>query len=120
MTKIALMKPPTSLLQCAADISARKKLIHAMLLDTDRPTNRATVVGCAISATRNYLKLHMSKTLNPLFGNIHAEAWKLWKRFAGRRVAPPNRRRPSIHQPPVESLHVPAEMANALSWVLRH
>ena len=96
MTKIALTKPPTSLLQCAADISARKKLIHAMLLDTDRPTNRATVVGCAISATRNYLKLHMSKTSNPLFCNIRAEAWKLWKRFARQRVAAS--RTDAVHQ----------------------
>jgi hypothetical protein len=34
-----------------------------MSLDTDRPINRAVVVGCAISATRNYLKLRMSRTL---------------------------------------------------------
>ena len=43
--------------------SARKKLMHAMSLDIDRPITRAVVVGCAISATRNYLKLHMSRTL---------------------------------------------------------
>jgi hypothetical protein len=43
--------------------SARKKLIHTMSLDIDRPITRAVVVGCAISATRNYLKLHMSRTL---------------------------------------------------------
>jgi hypothetical protein len=36
----------------------RKKLIHAMSLDVDRSTNRAVVVGCAISATRNYLKFY--------------------------------------------------------------
>ena len=59
MTKIALTKAPTSLLECAVYISAHKKLIHAMSLDTDRPINRAVVVGCAISATRSYLKLHM-------------------------------------------------------------
>jgi hypothetical protein len=63
MTEIALTKAPTSLLECAVGISARKKLIHAMSLDTDRPINRAVVVGRAISATRNYLKLHMSRTL---------------------------------------------------------
>jgi hypothetical protein len=34
-------------------ISARKKLIHAMSLDIDQAINRAMVVGCAISATRN-------------------------------------------------------------------
>jgi hypothetical protein len=82
MTKIALTKAPTSLLECAVDISARKKLIHTMPLDTDRPINRAAVVGCAISATRNYLKLHMSRTLKVLFCNTHAETRKLWKRSA--------------------------------------
>jgi hypothetical protein len=62
MTKIALTKAPTGLLECAVYISARMKLTHAMSLDTDRSINRAVVVGCAISATRNYLKLHMSRT----------------------------------------------------------
>ena len=79
MTKIALTKAPTGLLECAVYISARKKLIHAMSLDTDRPINRAVVVGCAISATRNYLKLHMSRTLKVLLCNTHAETRKLWK-----------------------------------------
>jgi hypothetical protein len=64
-------------------ISACKKLIDAMSLDIDRPVNRAVVVGCAISATRNYLKLHMSRTLKILLCNAHAETRKLWKRFAG-------------------------------------
>ena len=82
MTKIALTKAPTGLLECAVYISARKKLIHAMSLDTDRPINRAVVVGCAISATRNYLKLHMSRTLKILLCNTHAETRKLWKRSA--------------------------------------
>src|SRR5215469_1002413 len=34
-----------------------------MPLDIDGPINRAVVVESAISATRNYLKLHMSRTL---------------------------------------------------------
>src|SRR6266700_1099641 len=63
--------------------SARKKLIHAMSLDNDRPINRAVVVGCAISATRNYLKLHMSRTLKVRVCNTYAETRKLWKRSAG-------------------------------------
>jgi hypothetical protein len=46
-------------------ISARKKLIHAMPLNTNQPISRATVVGCAISATRNYLKSHWPTKLNP-------------------------------------------------------
>ena len=83
MTKIALTKAPTGLPEYAVYISARKKLIHAMSLDTDRPINRAVVVGCAISATRNYLKLHMSRTLKVLLCNTHAETRKLWKRSAG-------------------------------------
>ena len=74
-------KAPTSLLECAVFISARKKLIDAMSLDIDRPINRA-VVGCAISATPNYLKLHMSRTLKVLLCNTHAETRKLCKRSA--------------------------------------
>ena len=58
---------------------ARKRLIHAMPRNKDRSINRAMVVGCGISATLNYLKLHMLKTLNPLLCNIHAETRKLWK-----------------------------------------
>jgi hypothetical protein len=54
-----------------------------MSLDIDRPINRAVVVGCAISATRNYLKLHISQTLKVLFCNTHAETRKLWKHSAG-------------------------------------
>jgi hypothetical protein len=83
MIKLALTKAPTSLLKCAVYISARKKLIHAMSLDIDRPINRTVVVGCAISATLNYLKLHMSQTLKVLLGNTHFETRKLWKRSAG-------------------------------------
>src|SRR6201981_2787334 len=64
-------------------ISARKKLIHAMSLDIDQEINRPVVVGCAISATRNYLKLHMPRTLKVLLRNTHAETRKLWKRSAG-------------------------------------
>src|SRR5215472_3801700 len=83
MIKIALTRAPTSLLECAVSISARKKLIDAMSLDIDRPINRAVVVGCAISATPNSLKLHMSRTLKVLWCNTHAETRKLWTRSAG-------------------------------------
>jgi hypothetical protein len=76
-------------------ISARKKLIHAMPLNTDRPIDRATVVGCAISATRNCLKLHMPRTLNPLLCNIHAETRKLWRCSAIRVAASPT---DAVHQ----------------------
>src|SRR6516162_10300079 len=93
MTKIALTKAPTGLLECAVYISARKKLFHAMSLDIDRPINRAMVVGCAMSATRNYLKLHMPRTLKVLLCNTHAETRKLWKRSA---------RLPSLEAIPVD------------------
>jgi hypothetical protein len=53
-----------------------------MSLNTDRPINRAPVVACAISATRNHLRLNMPGTLNPLLRNIHAETQKLRKRSA--------------------------------------
>jgi hypothetical protein len=82
MIKLALTKVPTSLLECAVYISARKKLIHAMSLDIERPIDRAVVVGCAVSATRNYLKLHMPRTLKVLLRNAHAKTRKLWKRSA--------------------------------------
>ena len=41
-----------------------------MPLNVDQPFIHATVVGCAISATRNYLKSHGSKTLIPSFATI--------------------------------------------------
>jgi len=94
MIKKSLTKAPTSLLECAVYIAARKKLIHAMSLDIDRPVNRAVVVGCAISATRNHLKLHVSQTLKVLLCNTHAETRKLWKRSAG---LPPLEAYPSIN-----------------------
>ena len=68
-------------------ISARKKLIHAMSLNADRTINRAMVAERAISATRNYLKLHMPRTLNPLLSNLHAKTQKLCSRFAMRVAA---------------------------------
>src|ERR1700746_2430992 len=90
--------------------SARKKLIHAMSLDIDRPINRAVVVGCAISATRNYLKLHMSRTLKVLLCNSHAETRKLWKRSAG---LPPLEAIPVDQFTSIAELHAPAEMPTA-------
>src|SRR6516164_8984042 len=73
MIKIALTKAPSSLLNVPSIFSARKKLFHAMSLDTDRSITRATVVNCAISATRNYLKLQMPRTLKVLLCNTHAK-----------------------------------------------
>jgi hypothetical protein len=58
--------------------------------------NRAVVVGCAISATRNSLKLHMPRTLKVLLCNPHAKTRKLWS------VLPSCRRSkqyPSINSP---------------------
>ena len=62
--------------------STRKKLIRTMPPNTDRPINRAMVVGCAVSGTRNHLKLHEPRTLKILFCNVHAKTRKLWKHFA--------------------------------------
>jgi hypothetical protein len=101
-------------------MSARKKLIHAMPLNTDRAINRAMVVGCAISATRNYLKLHMPRTLIPLLRNIHAETRKLWKCSAMRVAAS---RPGAVHQStdrPLMHSACPAEMPIALSWAPLH
>jgi hypothetical protein len=75
------------LVERAQYIAARKKLVHTVSLSADRPINRAMVAGCAISATRNFLKLHMPKTLNPLLSNLHAKTRKLWKRSAMRVAA---------------------------------
>jgi hypothetical protein len=44
-------------------VGTRKKLIHIMSLNTNRPINRATVVACVISATSNHLKLNEPETL---------------------------------------------------------
>ena len=60
----------TNLLECALGISAHKKLIHTMPRKADRPPTRATVVGCAISTTSNYLKLHAPTKSNPLPAKI--------------------------------------------------
>jgi len=87
------------------DFSARKKLIHAMPLNTAPAINRAMVVRCAISATRNYLKLHMPQTLNPLLCNVHAETRKLW-RFAMRIAASrPDHCDQSVEWPSMHSKH---------------
>src|SRR5215831_9884212 len=97
-------------------ISARKKLIQVMSLNADRPMNRAPVVGCAISATRNHLKLNMPGTLNPLFCNIHAETRKLRKM----RVAAP--RTDADHQSTLRPLVYSACPLKCLrhSLVIRH
>jgi hypothetical protein len=89
-------KAPTSLLECAVYLSARKKLIHAMSRDIDRPINRAVVVGCAISATRNSLKLHMPRTLKVLLCNAHAKTRKLWSVLPSCRLS---KQYPSINSP---------------------
>jgi hypothetical protein len=67
----------TSLLECAVHLLGRRKLTRTMPLNTDRAINRAVVAGCAISATRNYLKLHRPRRLNPLFSNTRAKSLKL-------------------------------------------
>jgi hypothetical protein len=113
MIKTCLDESANQFLECAVYISARNKLIHAMSLDIERPINRAVVVGCAISATRNYLKLHMSRTLKkyscatliPKRGSCGLPGCRLSMQY------------PSINSP---ELHAPAEMSTALSSVPRY
>src|SRR5580693_9147716 len=62
--------------------------------NTDRPINRAMVVGCAVSATRNHLKLHEPRTLKILLCNVHAKTRKLCKHSA-RAPRPPSRSPPT-------------------------
>src|SRR5215831_6115715 len=76
-----------------------------MSLNADRTINRAMVAECAISATRNYLKLHMPKTLNPFLCSLHAKTQKLCTRSAMRVAA--CRPHPWSRQPPVDALRVP-------------
>ena len=75
------------MLECVVDIHTRRKLIRTMPANRDRPINRAMVVGCAVSATRNHLKLHEPRKLKVLFSNIHAKTRKLWKHPAMRLAA---------------------------------
>ena len=117
MTKIALTKAPTSLLECAVYISARKKLIHAMSLDIDRPIARAVVVKCAVSATRNNLKLLMSRTLKSTLAQPSCQNAEVVEAFCRVAASRSNTRR-SIHQPSIAALHAPAEMPTALFSVL--
>src|SRR6266478_7016760 len=63
--------------------------------NTDRPINRVMVVGCAVSATSNHLKLHEPGRLKVLFSNIHAKTRKLWKHSAMRLAAS---RTNAVHQ----------------------
>jgi len=98
------------------DILTRRKLIHTMRPNTDRPINRAMVVGCAVSATRNHLKLHEPKTLK-IHSCQNAEVVEAFCDAASRLS---NRCRPSIHQPPIDEFHMPAEMSIALSRAHLH
>src|SRR5882672_7300984 len=110
----------TSLLKCAVDISPRKKLMHTMPPNTDRPINRARVVGCAISATRNHLKFHMPRTLKSPFVQHSCRNAKVVAAFCDAGCQLSTRCPPSIHPPPVDAPRVPAEMPIALSWAPLH
>jgi hypothetical protein len=54
-----------------------------MSLNADRTINRAMVAGCVISATRNYLKLHMPETLNPHLVQPSCQEAKVVHAFCG-------------------------------------
>src|SRR6516165_3039983 len=82
-----------------------------MSLDIDRPITHAVVVGCAISATRNYLC------------NLHAKTRKLWKRSAGLPPLEAIYLSIKFSSPSVAALHAPAEMPHCTlfgSPVWRH
>ena len=111
-----MTEAPTGLLECAVYISARKKLIHAMSLDTDRPINRAVVVGCAISATQLFEITHVANIKSTLAQHSCRNA-EVVEAFCPVAASRSNARR-SIHQPP--ALHAPAEMPTALSSVPRY
>src|SRR6266850_55314 len=110
----------TSLLKCAVDISPRKKLMHTMPPNTDRPINRAMVVGCAISATRNHLKLHEPRRLKSTLLQHSRQNAKVVEAFCHAACRLSNQCRPSIHQPPVDEFRMPAEMSIALSRAHLH
>jgi hypothetical protein len=101
--------------------SAREKLIHAMSLDTDRPTSRAEVVGCAISATLSHAQLfeitHVAniKSVQPSCQN--AEVVEAFCRVAASRTIPVDQ----FASPSVAALRAPAEIAPpAFSSVRRY
>src|SRR5580704_17828916 len=54
--------------------------------NTDRPINRAMVVGCAVSATRNHLKLHEPRTLKNTLLQRSCQNAKVVEAFGSRRV----------------------------------
>src|ERR1700758_1584490 len=90
--------------------SARKKLIHTMSLDIDRPITRAVVVGCAISATRNYLKLHMSRTLKVHLVQPSCQNAEVVEAFCQVAASRSNIPVDQFSRPSVAALHAPAEM----------
>jgi hypothetical protein len=94
--------------------SARKKLIHAMSLDIDRPINRAAVVRmCYFCHAQLFEITHLANIKITLAQHScrNAEVVEAFCRVAASRS---NTRR-SIHQPSVAALHLPAEMPTALS-----
>ena len=74
-----------------------------MSLNADRLINRATVVGCAISATRNSLKLHSAENIkSPLVQHSCRNA-KVVEAFCHAGWPPPTRCRPQRrHAIPIE------------------
>ncbi len=101
-------------------ISARKKLIHVMSLNTDRPINRAPVVGCAISGNAQPFEIkHAGNIKSPLLQHSCRNA-EVAEAFCDAACRLSKRCRPTIHQPPVGVLRVPAEMPATLSLVTRH
>jgi hypothetical protein len=68
------------------DISTRKKLIRTMPPNTDRPINRAMVVGCAVSATRNHLKITRAKNIKNTLSQRSCQNAKVVEALCSHRV----------------------------------
>src|ERR1700756_164917 len=104
--------------------SARKKLIHTMSLDIDRPITRAVVVGCAIFATRKLFEItHVANIKSTFLCNPHAKTRKLWKRSAGLPPLEAIYLSIKFSSPSVAALRAPAEMPHCTlfgSPVCRH
>src|SRR6266478_267839 len=88
--------------------------------NTDRPINRVMVVGCAVSATSNHLKLHEPGRLKVLFSNIHAKTRKLWKHSAMRLAASRTNAAHQFTNRPLMKFRMAAEMSIALSRAHLH
>jgi hypothetical protein len=91
-----------------------------MPLNTDRPINRAMVVGCAVAATRKPFEITRAKKIKSSMWQHSRQNANVAETFCHAACHLSNQCRPSIHQPTVDEFRMPAEMSIALSWALLH